>query len=601
MLDFKPFRFWCQKMLPAVYDDSLSYYELLCKVVAYLNDMASQTETQFNSLEKNVNTLSTSFTELKEYVKNYFNNLDIQNEIDKKIDDLILNGSLVEMFKNVLGFVMVEWYGGEGDGVTDCTQAFNNAINTELPIILLPNKHYIVKSNLTINDINGNNSTLEFDIAYNDNPVNEKAQAISIKHSINNITLLSPNGFISVYSTSYADIKNVKCVTNRKQTSITSKNGSIIQLNNSNNININNVSFDTSYIVNDGTTTNIYYFNDGIHINGGCHDINISDVTGVCLDDFIAFNTVEGIGVTNKDIYNVNINNCTSNKSFGLRFYGFDDTEIFNIYNICVNNCIINTNSNVPAIRFLNSVGLGGQSKTRINCYNVIIKNSIFSSDIYTVYFTRCMGDVSFDNCVFNNTKTHTFYSENSVGGDSQMNLNIISCTFNSGNFQPLRLLGWTANNENAYSYVNIINSKFTSTGVFLVTSALQKIVIKNCIINCNSLLGGSSNSYHLIMKDCDCKNTNINLSDMFETYYFDNNILSGYDTNEWMIYVNPNNTKTVLIMGNIFANNGLTSITPSSSVKYRLKGNIQQNNEPPVHNVGDYYIDTLNKVIKIY
>lgn len=33
----RPFRFWCQKVLPLVYDDSLSYYEVLCKVVDYLN------------------------------------------------------------------------------------------------------------------------------------------------------------------------------------------------------------------------------------------------------------------------------------------------------------------------------------------------------------------------------------------------------------------------------------------------------------------------------------------------------------------------------------------------------------------------------------
>ena len=31
--------FWCQKVLPLVYDDSLSYYELLCKVVDKLNEM----------------------------------------------------------------------------------------------------------------------------------------------------------------------------------------------------------------------------------------------------------------------------------------------------------------------------------------------------------------------------------------------------------------------------------------------------------------------------------------------------------------------------------------------------------------------------------
>lgn len=33
------FIFWCQKVLPLVYEDSLSYYEILCKVVDYINNM----------------------------------------------------------------------------------------------------------------------------------------------------------------------------------------------------------------------------------------------------------------------------------------------------------------------------------------------------------------------------------------------------------------------------------------------------------------------------------------------------------------------------------------------------------------------------------
>lgn len=33
------FRFWCQKVLPLVYDNSLSYYETLCKVVDYINNL----------------------------------------------------------------------------------------------------------------------------------------------------------------------------------------------------------------------------------------------------------------------------------------------------------------------------------------------------------------------------------------------------------------------------------------------------------------------------------------------------------------------------------------------------------------------------------
>lgn len=31
-------KFWCQKILPLVYDDSLSYYEVLDKVVDKLNE-----------------------------------------------------------------------------------------------------------------------------------------------------------------------------------------------------------------------------------------------------------------------------------------------------------------------------------------------------------------------------------------------------------------------------------------------------------------------------------------------------------------------------------------------------------------------------------
>lgn len=42
MPELKSFRFWCQKVLPLVYDESLSYYETLCKVVTYINDLIAQ-------------------------------------------------------------------------------------------------------------------------------------------------------------------------------------------------------------------------------------------------------------------------------------------------------------------------------------------------------------------------------------------------------------------------------------------------------------------------------------------------------------------------------------------------------------------------------
>lgn len=58
------FRFYCQKVLPLVYDTSLSYYEVLCKIVDYLN----KTMETVNDLSDEFDNLKTSFDELKEYV-----------------------------------------------------------------------------------------------------------------------------------------------------------------------------------------------------------------------------------------------------------------------------------------------------------------------------------------------------------------------------------------------------------------------------------------------------------------------------------------------------------------------------------------------------
>lgn len=46
------FRFWCQKVLPAVYDDSLSYYELLCKVIQKLNEVIELSNSQSEAIKE---------------------------------------------------------------------------------------------------------------------------------------------------------------------------------------------------------------------------------------------------------------------------------------------------------------------------------------------------------------------------------------------------------------------------------------------------------------------------------------------------------------------------------------------------------------------
>lgn len=52
MKELQTFRMWCQKVLPLVYDDSLSYYEVLCKVVKYINDLISADRMISDDIDK---------------------------------------------------------------------------------------------------------------------------------------------------------------------------------------------------------------------------------------------------------------------------------------------------------------------------------------------------------------------------------------------------------------------------------------------------------------------------------------------------------------------------------------------------------------------
>ncbi len=43
----KPIRFWSQKVLPLVYDNSLSYYEVLGKMAQKINELIEYVESTF--------------------------------------------------------------------------------------------------------------------------------------------------------------------------------------------------------------------------------------------------------------------------------------------------------------------------------------------------------------------------------------------------------------------------------------------------------------------------------------------------------------------------------------------------------------------------
>lgn len=74
------FRYWCYKVLPLVYDDSLSYYETLCKVVKYINDLIAQDKIIGNDLTEIKNDITT--------IQNWIDNFDTEYA-EKIIGDYI--------------------------------------------------------------------------------------------------------------------------------------------------------------------------------------------------------------------------------------------------------------------------------------------------------------------------------------------------------------------------------------------------------------------------------------------------------------------------------------------------------------------------------
>lgn len=83
-----PLRYWVQAVLPLVYDDSLSYMELLSKVIAKLNDMAQS----LNQMGESLNTLNDAIDALQAYVDNKLSDDNLSALITNIVTELLSTG-----------------------------------------------------------------------------------------------------------------------------------------------------------------------------------------------------------------------------------------------------------------------------------------------------------------------------------------------------------------------------------------------------------------------------------------------------------------------------------------------------------------------------
>lgn len=154
MNKIEPFRFWCQKVMPLVYDDSLSYYELLCKTVDHIN-----------SIGNTVNDVSDNFTKLESYVNTYFDNMDWQDEVNTALDEMAKDGTLSNMLSEYFSFRLnIAWAVGGEVNNSNFRQAFTTTLaKTKFLYIPEGNYNFDVIGEISVNsdcDILVNNKAL---------------------------------------------------------------------------------------------------------------------------------------------------------------------------------------------------------------------------------------------------------------------------------------------------------------------------------------------------------------------------------------------------------------------------------------------------------
>ena len=139
-----PFKAWVQQSLPAVYDDSLSYTDLLAKMLYYVN-----------SLTENNNKFSKDIVNAIDYINNYFNSTDFTENVNRKLDEMANDGTLSNLIQPLF-----DAYKTQIDSEVANQNIKISNQNTKINDIKIGLDGTVSNQNLKINDIQGQQTVL---------------------------------------------------------------------------------------------------------------------------------------------------------------------------------------------------------------------------------------------------------------------------------------------------------------------------------------------------------------------------------------------------------------------------------------------------------
>ena len=451
------FRFWCQTVLPLVYDDSLSYYELLNKVVVYLNN----TIADVANVESNITALHNAYEQLEDYVNTYFDNLDVQEEINNKLDEMVADGTMSSLIVGLAGRLNVKSF-VEGDLTSD---NIGNAIITALEYsnyIYIPAGDY-ENVNLTIVGTDGvkkcdfliddhayfskdDNEDYPWVFRFENCSVTIKGGNFNSKAYVEKRSLFGGvlHGMIELYNCEYNVIDGIK--------STNSKHGSVITIEDSKHNVISNCQFD-SFLM---SAIHILYTCDDTKVTK-CKFSNVYIPSGDYYYCYFVYTGVRNIGEARVAVPPTGIEysyNCGENSpDSGLDTHGAQNVNIFN-------NVIKNCATPITAYNDWHRVNRPAGWVMK----NVVIRNNICISNVenpeHSISYIFTSNNFE-HNVVYENYIIENNHFENTVTSEQLINIQCIRNAIIRNNIlignSNMRYLTWVMSCQNIIFSNNVM------------------------------------------------------------------------------------------------------------------------------------------------
>ena len=125
-----PFKRMCMTIgeLPTSYLETMTYYEMLVWFTEYMKNTIIPT---INNNGLAVQELQNKYIELKNFVDNYFDNLDVQEEINNKLDDMAEDGSLTNLIKGYVDPIYQAYEEEIEEDINNFKDTTNESINNQ--------------------------------------------------------------------------------------------------------------------------------------------------------------------------------------------------------------------------------------------------------------------------------------------------------------------------------------------------------------------------------------------------------------------------------------------------------------------------------------